>query len=346
MNRSFVLPLTIGALLAGMTAAAGPGVKTQLIGGTPPSIAAKSTARLDFTGADQMVFRCATGEIRVPYRKVNTLEYGQTVSRRYAAAVLVSPMLLLSKERKHFVTLGYVDAEGKQQALVFRVGKGDIRSRAGRPGSAHRPAHGVPGRRSPQGRQRMTCFRSLCWRWRWRAERRIRRRRPAPIEETGLRQLLTIRRVFVDRLTGGETAAQMRDILISSMAGSELFVLTENPERADVTMRGAAEDLVFTDEHTPPTASTRTPTLAPAGRRPAPAAASAGLGVGENESDHSTERRHEAIAAVRLVNKDGDVIWSTTEESLGAKFHGASADVADKITAKLKEDFERARKLK
>jgi len=73
---------------------------------------------------------------------------------------------------------------------------------------------------------------------------------------------------------------------------------------------------------------------------------SAGVGVGDNESDHSAERRHEAIAAVRLVNKDGDVIWSATEESLGAKFHGASADVADKITARLKEDFEKARKLK
>ena len=46
------------------------------------------------------------------------------------------------------------------------------------------------------------------------------------------------------------------------------------------------------------------------------------------------------------MNKDGDVIWSTTEESLGAKFRGASADVADKITARLKEDFEKARKLK
>ena len=66
---------------------------------------------------------------------------------------------------------------------------------------------------------------------------------------------------------------------------------------------------------------------------------------GENESDHSTERRHEAIAAVRLVNKEGDVIWSTTQESQGAKFRGASADVAEKITARLKDDFDRARKL-
>ena len=53
------------------------------------------------------------------------------------------------------------------------------------------------------------------------------------IEESSLKQLLQIRRVYVDRLTGGETAAQMRDILLSSLEGSMLFVLTENPEREE-----------------------------------------------------------------------------------------------------------------
>src|SRR4051812_33755466 len=73
---------------------------------------------------------------------------------------------------------------------------------------------------------------------------------PEPtVEETGLRQLLAVRRVFVDRLTGGETAAQMREILISSMEAAKLFVLTENQERADAILRGGAEDLVFTEAH-------------------------------------------------------------------------------------------------
>jgi hypothetical protein len=105
-----------------------PGVKTELIGGTLSSVAAKSIVLLDYSGADEMVFHCASGDVRIAYRKVNTLEYGQTVSRRYAAAVLISPLLLFSKARKHFVTLGYVDAEGRQQVVVFRVEKGDIRS--------------------------------------------------------------------------------------------------------------------------------------------------------------------------------------------------------------------------
>src|SRR3954469_10337541 len=70
-----------------------------------------------------------------------------------------------------------------------------------------------------------------------------------PVEEAGLRQLLTVKRVFIDHLTGGETAAQMREILMSSLQASKLFVLTENQERADAILKGGAEDLVFSDSH-------------------------------------------------------------------------------------------------
>jgi hypothetical protein len=116
------------ACLALCAAGAGPGVKAELVGGTLSGIAVKSAARLDYSGAEDMVFYCSSGEIRVAFHKVNTLEYGQTVSRRYAAAVLISPLLLLSKARKHFVTVGYEDRAGRQQVVVFRVEKGDIRS--------------------------------------------------------------------------------------------------------------------------------------------------------------------------------------------------------------------------
>jgi hypothetical protein len=127
MSRSSLL-LVSGLVLSLALTAAEPGVKAQFVGGTLPGVAAKSDARVDLTGADSMVFQCQGAELHILYQRINTLEYGQTVSRRYAAAILVSPVLLLSKSRKHFVTLGYVDAEGKQQALVFRVEKGDIRA--------------------------------------------------------------------------------------------------------------------------------------------------------------------------------------------------------------------------
>jgi len=163
------------------------------------------------------------------------------------------------------------------------------------------------------------------------------------IESANLRQLLTVRRIYVDRLTGGDTAAQMRDILISSLSSAKLFLLTEKEERADAVLRGAAEDLVFTETHVSSDGINAHLNLSNrSGAGYYSKGGAAGVGIGENESEHSAERRHEAIAAVRLVNKDGDVIWSTTQESLGARFHGASADVAEKITAQLREDFDRA----
>ena len=168
---------------------------------------------------------------------------------------------------------------------------------------------------------------------------------PEAIEENSLKQLLQVRRVYVDKLTGGETAAQMRDILISSLEAGKLFVLTENPERADATLKGAAEDLVFTEVHNSSDSLNARGNVGTGRASSTSKSPSLGFGLGENESDHSAERRHEAIAAVRLVNKDGDVIWATTQESLGAKFRGASTDVAEKIAARLKDDFERARKL-
>ncbi|MGA2130883.1 MAG: hypothetical protein ABSH50_01095 [Bryobacteraceae bacterium] len=178
----------------------------------------------------------------------------------------------------------------------------------------------------------------------------------SPVDADSLRQLLALKRVFVDRFSGGETAAQMRDMIIASLQNTKLFVITENQEKADAILRGSGEDLVFNDVHSSSdslnvhssmnTSQTDEDTALKGGTRSYERSGRGiGLGAGENESSRSVERRHEANAAVRLVNKDGDVIWSTTQESQGGKFHGASSDVADKITRRLIEDFERARKL-
>lgn len=120
--------VALGFFLTLPLAAAEPGVKAQFVGGTLGGVSSKTNFHLDLTGAEALYLNSGGTGLHISYQKINTLEYGQSVSRRYAAAVLISPLLLLSKSRRHFVTIGYLDEEGKQQALVFRLEKGDIRS--------------------------------------------------------------------------------------------------------------------------------------------------------------------------------------------------------------------------
>ncbi len=119
---ALTLLLSMGVVLSGAENGAG----AEYVGGT---IAFRSgSGVIDLTHEDFFVFRTKKAGVRIPYDQVSLLEYGQQVNRRYAMAVIVSPLLLLSKSRKHFLTVGFTDEEGRQQAIVLRVEKKHIRS--------------------------------------------------------------------------------------------------------------------------------------------------------------------------------------------------------------------------
>jgi hypothetical protein len=168
-------------------------------------------------------------------------------------------------------------------------------------------------------------------------------------EEQAAEQLSKVRRIYIAILTGGDAALQIRDLLMTSLHNSKQFIITEDEDKADAVLKGAGDDDVFTETHQSSdgiNARTQISAGSSEGLRNYSSSSSnhsGGLGIGENESQRSEERKHEAIATVRLVGKDGDVIWSATAESLGAKFMGASADVADKIAKRLVSDFKAAK---
>lgn len=165
--------------------------------------------------------------------------------------------------------------------------------------------------------------------------------------DSGTGSLVDVKRVYVAQLTGGPQADALRELIIASLDSTKLFVLTDNEERADAVLKGAADDHAFTDTFD---SDESVNTRENGGKSSGGSSYSRGnggylgLGVGENESHHIKERKHEAYAAVRLCNRDGDVLWSTTQESLGAKFRGASSDVAAKIARQLALDVDRARR--
>jgi hypothetical protein len=102
--------------------------RVEYVGGTLPTVASGAGGAMELSDSHYFAFYTKGTQVRVPYDRINLLEYGQKVDRRLLLAVVISPMFLLAKSRKHFLTVGYSDDDGKQQAMVFRVDKNGIRS--------------------------------------------------------------------------------------------------------------------------------------------------------------------------------------------------------------------------
>ncbi len=121
--------LSIIALLscAFFTFAGHVGSHAEYLGGTRPDIPAKNAGDIQLTDDTFFVFLSKKTEVKVPYERINLLEYGQKVDRRYVAAAVISPIFMLTKKREHFLTVGFQDNNGRQEAMMFRVDKNDVR---------------------------------------------------------------------------------------------------------------------------------------------------------------------------------------------------------------------------
>jgi hypothetical protein len=122
-KRLAVLSLAVCSIFA----AGRNGGHAEYVGGTIAQIPEGCSGTIAAMDEQYFVFYSKGASWRVPYEKINLLEYGQKVDRRYVAAVLVSPLFLLAKKKSHFLTVGYSDDDNRQQAMVFKVGKDDIR---------------------------------------------------------------------------------------------------------------------------------------------------------------------------------------------------------------------------
>lgn len=125
MPGLFLLLLTLGSAIS---ASAGDGASVKYVGGTVRALPDGADCRIRMTDEVFLEVRCRNREYQVLYKTVNVLEYGQNVNRRLALAIVISPLFLLSKSRRHYLTVGFTDGELRQQALVFQVDKEAIRT--------------------------------------------------------------------------------------------------------------------------------------------------------------------------------------------------------------------------
>jgi hypothetical protein len=101
--------------------------KTMYVGGTVNAIKQGAEGKSSTKDEKVFEFQYKGGDLKIPYDRVNDLEYGEKAGRRLGVAIMVTPLALLSKKRKHYLTIGYQDDSDKQQAAVFELGKDVVR---------------------------------------------------------------------------------------------------------------------------------------------------------------------------------------------------------------------------
>ena len=120
--------MCIASLVCALLTVANAQTSAEYVGGTASQVGLGAQGSIVLADDRYLAFYAGKTALRVAYDHVNLIEYGQQVGRRLALALVISPVFLLSKSRKHFLTIGYSGEDGKQQAMVFRVDKDSIRS--------------------------------------------------------------------------------------------------------------------------------------------------------------------------------------------------------------------------
>ena len=127
MLRKAIAALLVTALSVPLAWAGLDSDKAMYVGGTVTKIPDKTEGTLSTKDEKVLIFTHGSETFKVPYDRVNDLEYGQKAGRRLGVAIAVTWMALLSKKRKHFLTVGFTDENDKQQAAVFELGKNTVR---------------------------------------------------------------------------------------------------------------------------------------------------------------------------------------------------------------------------
>jgi curli biogenesis system outer membrane secretion channel CsgG len=170
-------------------------------------------------------------------------------------------------------------------------------------------------------------------------------------ERPAVTDIVSVKRIYVASFGDDEISKQLQAMVVASLVASKKFVVTENEKKADAVLKGAALQKTSQEVHAYGSATAVGAAgggyHSSVGGSNGSFSGSSGGGfaakhMGVDDSSVNTETIDRASASVRLINTDGDVIWTATEESHGAKYKGATADVADKLIAQLLRDLQKA----
>jgi hypothetical protein len=172
---------------------------------------------------------------------------------------------------------------------------------------------------------------------------------PPAVEPAANPRLAQVKRICVQNFGDDALGVQAREMVIARLFESKRFSLTENCDKADFVMKGAVterNDRAFREESEGIGfgASASASESSGAGVNRTGTSASGSARADARETLASSENKQHAAVTMRLVDKDGEILWAASLESTGGKTKGAIGDAAESAVRKFLRDLERADK--
>lgn len=117
-TRRQLLALVPSAFAAGAVR----GDEVMYVGGTM-KLPEATEGDLETTDPKVLRFTSRKGNFEVPFDGITSIEYGQKAGRRLGVALVITVWALFSKKRKHFLTVGFKDANDQPQGIVLELPK-------------------------------------------------------------------------------------------------------------------------------------------------------------------------------------------------------------------------------
>lgn len=156
----------------------------------------------------------------------------------------------------------------------------------------------------------------------------------------GAAGLLSLKRLCVEKFSGESTeGTRARELAIASLFASKRFSLHENCAKAEAILKGSVS---LEREHRVRSESEGIDFSASASGSGDSGRSAAAAKGGTSERLFSAETGSQASVTLRIVDKDGEILWAHTEESRAGKVKSSLAQAVDHAVKQLLREIEKA----
>jgi hypothetical protein len=168
-------------------------------------------------------------------------------------------------------------------------------------------------------------------------------------------RLADVKRVCVQGFGGDALGYQAQETLIAKLFEAKKFSITENCEKADFVLKGSVVERAETLQRSESegigfgqgaSGSSSSSSSIGGARSSSSTSGSARISANTHEALSSSETKQSAALTLRIVDRDGEVIWATSQETGEGKAKSAVGLAAEMAVRRLLRDIERAAKPK